>query len=97
MFTVRTTHSVYHRFTDEPTKAQVPELTYWGYELSRAFHWNGQFNAGLPSQMGKYEMLKWGFGLDYRYTFSSTRVARDFVQGQHLTFYGNIGVFPAYG
>ena len=77
MFTVRTTHSVYHRYTDEPTKAQVPELTYWGYELSRAFHWNGQFNAGLPSQMGKYEMLKWGFGLDYRYTFSSTRVAKD--------------------
>lgn len=77
MFTVRTTHSFYHRFTDEPNKFRVPELTSWSYELSRSFHWNGSFNAGLPSQMGKYEMLKWSFGFDYRYSFSSTRVAKD--------------------
>ena len=80
MFTVNTRHSFYHKFTDEPNKAQIPELTYYGYELSRNFSWSGNFNGGLPSQMGKYEMLKWTFGLDYRYTFSSTRVAKDLFQ-----------------
>ena len=82
MFTVNTRHSVYHKFSDDPNKVQVPELTYWGYELSRAFRWSGHFNGGLPSQMGKYEMLKWSFGFDYRYTFSSTRVAKDLFQDQ---------------
>ena len=80
MFTVNTRHSVYHKFSDDPNKVQVPELIYWGYELSRAFRWSGNFNGGLPSQMGKYEMLKWSFGFDYRYTFSSTRVAKDLFQ-----------------
>ena len=80
LFTVNTRHSVYHKFTDEPTKAQMPELIYYGYEFSRNFHWSGTLNGGLPSQMGKYEMLKWTFGLDYRYTFSSTRVAKDLFQ-----------------
>ena len=82
MFTVNTRHSVYHKFSDDPNKVQVPELTYWGYELSRAFRWSGNFNGGLPSQMGKYELLKWSFGFDYRYTFSSTRVAKDLFQDQ---------------
>ena len=82
MFAVNTRHSVYHKFSDDPNKVQVPELTYWGYELSRAFRWSGNFNGGLPSQMGKYEMLKWSFGFDYRYTFSSTRVAKDLFQDQ---------------
>ncbi len=82
MFTVNTRHSVYHKFSDDPNKVQVPELIYWGYELSRAFRWSGDFNGGLPSQMGKYEMLKWSFGFDYRYTFSSTRVAKDLFQDQ---------------
>lgn len=77
LFTINTRHSVYHKYSDDPNKVQVPELTYWGYELSRAFRWDGEFNGGLPSQMGKYEMLRWSFGLDYRYTFSSTRVAKD--------------------
>lgn len=80
MFTVNTRHSVYHKFSDDPNKVQMPELIYWGYELSRAFRWSGNFNGGLPSQMGKYEMLKWSFGFDYRYTFSSTRVAKDLFQ-----------------
>ena len=80
MFTINTRHSVYHKFSDDPNKVQMPELIYWGYELSRAFRWDGNFNGGLPSQMGKYEMLKWSFGFDYRYTFSSTRVAKDLFQ-----------------
>ncbi|MCQ2063795.1 MAG: LPS-assembly protein LptD [Fibrobacter sp.] len=80
MFTVTTRHSVYHKFTDEPNKAQIPELTYYGYEFSKNFHWSGTLNGGLPSQMEKYEMLKWTFGLDYRYTFSSSRVAKDLFQ-----------------
>ena len=82
MFTVNTRHSFYHKFSDDPNKVQVPELIYWGYELSRAFRWSGNFNGGLPSQMGKYEMLKWSFGFDYRYTFSSTRVAKDLFRDQ---------------
>ncbi len=80
MFTVNTRHSVYHKFTDEPNKVQFPELTYYSYEFSKNFHWSGSLNGGLPSQMDKYEMLKWTFGLDYRYTFSSTRVAKDLFQ-----------------
>jgi len=80
LFTINTRHSVYHKYSDDPNKVQVPELTYWGYELSRNFRWSGNFNGGLPSQMGKYEMLKWSFGLDYRYTFSSTRVSKDLFQ-----------------
>ncbi len=80
MFTVNTRHSVYHKFSDDPNKVQYPELIYWGYELARVFRWSGNFNGGLPSQMNKYEMLKWSFSFDYRYTFSSTRVAKDLFQ-----------------
>lgn len=76
LFTVRTTHSVYHDFEENPTKERFPELTYWGYELSKSFQWSGNFNAGLPSQMGKYQTTSWSAGFDYRYTFSSTRVGR---------------------
>jgi lipopolysaccharide assembly outer membrane protein LptD (OstA) len=80
LFTITTRHSFYHKYSMEPTKVQVPELTYWGYELSRSFNWSGTFNAGLPSQMGKYEMRKWSLGLTYRYSFSSTRVGKDLFQ-----------------
>ncbi|MCF0223030.1 MAG: LPS-assembly protein LptD [Fibrobacter sp.] len=80
LFTINTRHSVYHKFTENPNKVQIPELTYYGYDFSKRFSWSGQFNAGLPSQMGKYEMLKWTFGLGYSYGFSSTRVARDLFQ-----------------
>lgn len=80
LFTINTRHSVYHKFTDEPNKVQMPELIYWGYDFSKRFSWSGDFNGGLPSQMGKYEMLKWTFGFDYSYSFSSTRVARDLFQ-----------------
>lgn len=80
MFTVTTRHSLYHKYSMDPNKVQFPELTYWSYELSRGFHWDGTFNVGLPSQMGKYEMKKWSLGLNYRYTFSSTRVGKDLFQ-----------------
>ena len=80
LFTITTRHSFYHKYSMEPTKVQVPELTYWGYELSRSFNWSGTLNAGLPSQMGKYEMRKWSLGLTYRYSFSSTRVGKDLFQ-----------------
>ena len=80
LFTITTRHSMYHKYSMEPTKVQVPELTYWGYELSRSFNWSGTLNAGLPSQMGKYEMRKWSLGLSYRYSFSSTRVGKDLFQ-----------------
>lgn len=77
LFTVRTVHSFYHQFENDPNKVRVPELTKWSYELEKSFNWNGELNAGLPSQMGKYEMNKWSAGVSYRYTFTSTRVAKD--------------------
>jgi len=80
MFTVNTRHSMYHKYSMDPNKVRFPELTYWGYELSRSFNWSGTFNAGLPSQMSKYEMKKWSLGLSYRYSFSSTRVGKDLFQ-----------------
>lgn len=80
LFTINTRHSFYHKFTEDPNKVQFPELTYWGYDFSKRFSWSGEFNGGLPSQMEKYEMLKWTFGLDYSYSFSSSRVSRDLFQ-----------------
>lgn len=77
LFTVRTVHSFYHKFEEDPNKVRFPELTRWSYELSKSFNWSGDLNAGLPSQMGKYEMNKWSAGFTYRYTFTSTRVGRD--------------------
>ena len=74
MFTINTRHSFYHKYDLNPNKVKFPELTYWGYELSKNFHWSGTFNGGLPSQLEKYEMLNWSLSLDYRYSFSSTRV-----------------------
>lgn len=77
IFTVRTTHSVYHKYSEDPLKVLFPELTSWSYELSRAFNWSGELNAGLPSQLGKYEMKRWTAGFNYSYGFSSTRVGKD--------------------
>lgn len=74
LFTIRTRHSFYHRFEEDPNKVRIPELTYWGYDLSKTFNWSGSFNSGLPSQMGKYRKDSWSASLDYRYSFSSTRV-----------------------
>lgn len=82
LFTIKTTHSVYHEYSDHPLKVQFPELTKWSYELSKSFKWDGNFNAGLPSQMGKYEMNKWSAGFDYRYTYSSTRVGKDLFKDE---------------
>lgn len=76
LFTIRTRHSFYHKFEEDPNKVRIPELTYWGYDLSKTFNWSGSFNSGLPSQMGKYQKDSWSASLDYRYSFSSTRVGR---------------------
>lgn len=84
LFTIRTVHSVYHQYEEDPNKVRVPELIQWSYELSRSFQWNGSFNAGLPSQLGnsetrnkRYESKSWSLGFDYRYTFSSSRVGKN--------------------
>ncbi|MDR1760733.1 MAG: LPS-assembly protein LptD [Fibrobacter sp.] len=84
LFTIRTEHSFYHRFEEDPNKIRIPELVQWSYDLSRSFSWDGSFNAGLPSQLGnsetgnkKYETTSWSLGFDYRYTFSSTRAGKD--------------------
>lgn len=80
LFTINTRHSLYHKYTTEPNKVRMPELTYYGYDFSKRFSWNGTINAGLPSQMSKYEMLKWTFSLDYSYSFGSYRVGKDLFQ-----------------
>lgn len=76
MFTIRTRHSVYHKYEEDPNKVRFPELTYWAYDLSKTFSWSGDFNSGLASQMGKYQKDSWSASLDYRYSFSSTRVGK---------------------
>ncbi|MDR2732102.1 MAG: hypothetical protein LBB36_02680, partial [Fibromonadaceae bacterium] len=73
IFAVNTTHNFYHLFEDSPKKVRFPQLTYWGYGLSRRFTWSGDFNAGLPSKNDKYENKLWSAGIDYNFTFSSTR------------------------
>jgi len=77
IFRINTTHNVYHRFEDSPNKARFPQLTNWSYGLSRRFSWYGDFNAGLPSKKGKYESKSWNAGVDYNYSFSSTRVGKN--------------------
>lgn len=76
LFTIRTRHSFYHKYEEDPNKVRIPELTYWGYDLSKTFNWSGDFNSGLPSQMGKYQKDSWSASLDYRYSFSSSRVGK---------------------
>lgn len=76
LFTIRTRHSFYHKYEEDPNKVRIPELTYWAYDLSKTFRWSGNFNAGLPSQMGKYEHEAWSASLDYRYSYSSSRVGK---------------------
>lgn len=80
IFTVQTRHDFYHRFEDNPKEVQEPQLTFWAYDLSRSFQWNGEFNAGLPSKRGKYAQKPWSAGFDYRYSFSSTRVSKNIFQ-----------------
>jgi hypothetical protein len=77
IFTINTTHNVYHKFEDSPNKVRFPQLTYWDYGFSRRFSWYGDFNAGLPSKNGKYEYKAWSAGVDYSFSFSSTRVGKN--------------------
>ena len=77
LFTIYTTHNVYHIFEDSPNKVRFPQLTNWSYGLNRRFSWYGDFNAGLPSKKGKYEYKSWSAGVDYSFSFSSRRVGRN--------------------
>ncbi|MCL1967232.1 MAG: hypothetical protein FWF67_05065 [Fibromonadales bacterium] len=77
IFSVNTTHKFYHLFEDDPKKVRAPQLTDWNYGLSYRFDWRGDFNAGLPSKKGKYEYKSWSAGVDYNFTFSSTRVGKN--------------------
>jgi hypothetical protein len=77
LFTIYTTHNVYHKFEESPNKVRFPQLTSWNYGLSRRFSWYGDFNAGLPSKNGKYEYKTWSAGVDYNFSFSSDRVGRN--------------------
>ncbi|MCK9182124.1 MAG: LPS-assembly protein LptD [Fibrobacteraceae bacterium] len=76
LFTIRTVHSFYHKYENDPNKVRFPELTQYSYELSKSFKWSGDLNSGLPSQLGKYKSDLWSAGFDYRYTFSSKRVGK---------------------
>jgi len=81
LFSINTQHWVYHRYSDQPAVVQLPELTSWGYELSRSFSWNGKFNAGVPmAKSDEPELRPWSAGFDYRYSFTSNRVGRSLFQ-----------------
>ncbi|MDR2579482.1 MAG: hypothetical protein LBC85_00615 [Fibromonadaceae bacterium] len=86
IFTINTTHNFYHLFEEDPGKVRVPQLTNWNYGFSRRFAWYGDFNAGLPSRNNKYESSAWSAGIDYNYTFSSTRVSRDLFRDDYRHF-----------
>jgi hypothetical protein len=77
IFSVNTTHKVYHLFEDDPKKVRFPQLTDWNYNLSYRFEWYGDFNAGLPSKKNHYESKPWSAGVDYSFSFSSTRVGKN--------------------
>lgn len=89
LFTVNTRHDFYHRFEENPKQVQIPELVYWGYEFSRNFQWNGEFNAGLPSKRNRYAQKPWSAGFDYRFTYASERVSRKIFQ-EKITHSTNI-------
>jgi len=77
LFTINTTHNVYHTFEKDSTKVRFPQLTDWSYGLNRRFSWTGDFNSGLPSKKGKYEYKTWSAGVDYNFSFSSSRVGKN--------------------
>ncbi|MDR1811340.1 MAG: hypothetical protein LBQ87_00755 [Candidatus Fibromonas sp.] len=86
IFTIYTTHDFYHRFEDDYKKIRFPQLKSWNYSLSRRFSWNGGFNAGLPSKNGRYENKSWNAGVDYTYSFTSTRVGKDLFRDDHTHY-----------
>jgi hypothetical protein len=78
IFSINTQHNVYHRFSSEPNRQQVPELTFWNYGLNKSFNWTGMFNAGiLGDSADAPDMLKWSISGDYGFSFSSTRVGEN--------------------
>jgi hypothetical protein len=83
LFTIYTSHDFYHRFEDNPKKVRFPQLKSWNYSLNRRFSWHGDFNAGLPSRNKRYESKTWNAGVDYTYSFSSTRVGKDLFRDDH--------------
>jgi len=96
LFTINTTHNVYHKFEDNPNKARFPQLTDWSYGLSRKFSWYGDFNAGLPSKKGKYEYKSWSAGVDYTFSFSSTRVGRNVFKDTYRHYASfSAGLYPS--
>jgi len=86
LFTIYTTHEFYHRFENNQKKIRFPQLTKWNYGFSRRFSWYGDFNAGLPSKNGKYENKSWNAGIDYTYSFSSTRVGKNLFRDDHTHY-----------
>jgi len=83
IFTIYTTHNVYHLFEEDRKKVRFPQLTSWNYGFSRRFSWNGEFNAGHPSKSGKYESKAWSAGVDYNFTFSSTRIGKEIFRDDY--------------
>jgi len=82
-FSISTTHSVYHRFSATPSTAQIPELTYWNYDFSRSFRWNGQFSSGLFADTASVNNMRpWSASFDYHYSFGSRRVGRNLFQDE---------------
>jgi len=96
LFTINTRHNVYHDFEESPNKVRFPQLTYWGYGLSRRFSWGGNFTAGLPSKNGSYEYRSWSAGVDYTFNFTSTRVGRNVFKDTYRHYASfSAGLYPS--
>ncbi|MDR2582746.1 MAG: hypothetical protein LBC75_04625 [Fibromonadaceae bacterium] len=96
LFTIYTTHNVYHEFEESPDKVRFPQLTAWNYGLSRRFSWYGDFNAGLPSKKGKYEYKSWNAGVDYTYSFDSKRVGKNVFKDTYRHYASfSAGLYPS--
>jgi len=96
LFTIYTTHDFYHIYEDSPYKVRFPQLTAWNYGLSRRFSWYGDFTAGLPSKNGKYEYKAWSAGVDYTFSFSSTRVGKNVFRDTYRHYASfSAGLYPS--
>lgn len=80
IFSIRTTHNVYHLYEPEPHKVRIPQLTSWSYSLGKDFKWSGDLASGNQDTKDKLLMLPWSASVNYRYSFSSTRVGRKLFQ-----------------
>ena len=80
IFSVQTQHSVYHHYEENPSQVRIPQLTSWGFNLSRSFNWNGAFGTGVVGEKMEQINKPWNSGFSYSFGFNSRRVGRNLFQ-----------------